>query len=166
MTPMIAAVTLATVLAGLPAYAAAQTAAASDPRDVNLNAYVELLRADVRSQKSSFLTEMMEFREAEDAAFWPIYREYDAELAKLGDERISMIKEYSDRLGALTGPQAEALAERAIDIDQRRSRLLARCYERVKAATSPIVALRFLQVEHQMLLIIDLQISAMLPVAK
>ena len=41
-----------------------------------------------------------------------------------------------------------------------------KCFDRVKTALSPRTALRFLQVEHQLLLLIDLQISAALPIAK
>ena len=40
----------------------------------------------------------MGFTEAEDAAFWPIYREFDAEMAKLGDERVGLIAEYARQL--------------------------------------------------------------------
>src|SRR3954465_13863759 len=57
---------------------------------LNLSAYAELLRSDVRAQKVAIITEVMGFTEAEDAAFWPIYREYDLEMAKLGDERTAM----------------------------------------------------------------------------
>ena len=41
------------------------------------------------------MTEVMGFTEAEDKAFWPIYRDYDAEMAKLGDERVALIAEYA-----------------------------------------------------------------------
>ena len=50
----------------------------AETKDTNLRAYVELLRADVRAQKVAFITELMEFTDAEDKAFWPIYRVYDA----------------------------------------------------------------------------------------
>jgi hypothetical protein len=39
-------------------------------------------------------------------------------------------------------------------------------YERVKSALSAKTAARFLQVEHQLLLIIDLQIASSLPIVK
>jgi hypothetical protein len=165
MTRFVAAVAIATAL-GLPSRATAQTAAPPDPREANLTVYAELLRSDVRAQKAAFLTELMELTDAEDTAFWPIYREYEAELAKLGDERIAMIQEYSAKHGALTNALAEALAKRAIDIDRRRGALLEKCHEKLRSALSPVTALRFLQVEHQLLLIVDLQIAAMLPVAK
>jgi hypothetical protein len=102
----------------------------------------------------------MGFTEAEDKAFWPIYREYDAEMAKLGDERVAMVAEYANNYATLTNEVAEKLAARAIDLSQRRDAALAKCYERVKAASSAKTALRFLQVENQLLLLIDLQIAA------
>jgi hypothetical protein len=162
----IPAVGVAVALSVAPANVAAQTAPAADPRDANLTAYVELLRSDVRAQKAAILTELMEFTDTEDAAFWPIYREYDLELSKLNDERIGMIKEYAANYGAVSDALADSLARRAIDIDRRRTGLLEKYYDRVKESLSPRVAVRFLQVEHQMLLLVDLQIAAALPVVQ
>ncbi len=137
-----------------------------DTTTLNLTAYAELLRSDVRAQKVAIFTEVMGFTEAEDAAFWPIYREYDLEMAKLGDERIAIIAEYARNYATLTDATAEKLAGKAIELEARRQALKAKYFDRVKTALSPRTALRFLQVEHQLLLIIDLQISAALPIAK
>ena len=78
---------------------------------LNLTAYAELLRSDVRTQKVAIITEVMGFTETEDAAFWPIYREYDAEMAKLGDERVALIAEYASNYSSLTDAIAEKLAD-------------------------------------------------------
>ena len=144
----------------------AQQESERENKTLNLSAYVELLRSDVRAQKVAIITEVMGFSETEDKAFWPIYREYDGEMAKLGDERVAMIAEYARNYANLTDAVAETLARKAIDLDARRQAAKAKCYEKVKAALSPKTALRFLQVEHQLQLLIDLQISASLPVAK
>ena len=132
---------------------------------LNLTAYTELLRSDIRTQKIAILTEMMEFTDAEDAAFWPIYREYDAELSKLGDERIALIADYAKHYDTLTDDAADSLAKRALDLEARRQAVKAKYYDRMRTALKPRTALRFLQVEHQLQLLIDLQISAALPVA-
>ena len=123
-----------------------------------------MLRSDVRSEKVAILTEVMGFTEAEDAAFWPIYREYDAEMARLGDERVALISEYADHFSDVTDALAEKLAAKALDLEARRAAARKACYERVKAATSPRTAMRFLQVEHQLQMLIDLQIAASLPI--
>ena len=149
---------------------AAQTppkqASEKETTTLNLTAYAELLRSDVRAQKVAIITEVMHFSEAEDAAFWPIYREYDLEMAKLGDERVALITEYATNYSTLTDAIAEKLASKALDLEARRQALKSKYFDRFKAALSPRTALRFLQVEHQLLLLIDLQISASLPIVK
>src|SRR6185436_15806592 len=154
------------VFAGL---ASAQTkpmsATLDDSRDLNLRAYVELLRSDLRAQKVAVITEVMEFTEAEDAKFWPVYREYEAELAKIHDDRMALIKEYSVSYDALTDATADRLALRALDLEARRQTLTKTYYDRFKSVVSPKTAARFIQVEHQILLLLDLQIAASLPIA-
>jgi hypothetical protein len=154
------------VMSGAPGYGQAQQSVERETTTRNFQAYGELLRSDVRAQKVAIITQVMEFTEAEDAAFWPIYREYDAEMNKLGEERVGLIAEYASNYSNLTDAMAEKMAAAALDLEARRQAIRARCHDRVKKALSPRTALRFLQVEHQLQLLIDLQISASLPIAK
>ena len=140
-------------------------ASPAETRTLNLSTYAELLRADIRAEKVAILTEVMGFTAEEDAKFWPIYRDYDAEMTALGDERVALIADYAANYAALTDESATRIAGKAIDLEMRRHAAKARCYEKVKAALSARTALRFIQVEHQLQLLIDLQISAALPVA-
>lgn len=132
---------------------------------LNLSAYAELLRSDIRAQKVAIITEVMGFTEGEDTAFWPIYREYDLEMAKLGDERVALIADYAKNYGALTNDVADRLATKALELEARRQELKGQVYQKVKKALSPLTAARFLQVENQLLLLVDLQIAASLPIA-
>jgi hypothetical protein len=143
---------------------ATRVATPDDTREANLRAYVELLRSDLRSQRIAIITELMQFTEAEDTKFWPVYREYETELAKVNDERIALIKEYAANYEKLTDEVADRLARGALDVEGRRNGLKARYYDRFKSALSPKAAARFLQIENQMLLILDLQIAASLPI--
>ena len=60
----------------------------------------------------------------------------------------------------------DKLATSALDLESRRNAVKAKYYERVKKALSPKTAMRFLQVEQQLLLLIDLQIASSLPIAQ
>jgi hypothetical protein len=153
-------------VSGLGPYAQSPQITERETKSLNLSAYAELLRSDLRSQKVAIFTEVMGFTEPEDAAFWPIYREYDLEMAKLGDERVALIAEYASNYSNLTDAIAEKLAGKALDLEARRQALKAKFFDRLKTALSPRTALRALQVEHQLLLLIDLQISAALPIVK
>jgi len=156
------------LLLGLTAPAAiAQTPIADDAaRQANLRAYVELLRADIRAEKVGIITELMAFTEAEDKAFWPIYREYDTELMALNDEKLKGIQEFAANYATLTDAMADSLATRALDLEARRTALKQKYHTRIKSALSPRVAARFLQIENQILLLIDLQIVAALPIVQ
>ncbi len=152
-----------------PRLASAQGAkpvASDEARAMNLNAYVELLRSDVRSQKIAVITEVMQFTEDEDTKFWPVYREYETELAKLNDERLALIKDYSANYEKITDDVADRLARGALDVEGRRHALKVKYYERFKSVVAPKTAARFLQVENQILLILDLQIAASLPIVQ
>ena len=137
-----------------------------DTRDANLRAYAELLRSDLRAQKSAIVSELMEFTESEDAKFWPVYREYEAELVKINDDRLALIKEYAASYARMTDAVADRLAQGALDVEARRQDLKRRYYERFKSVLPPKTAARFLQVENQILLLLDLQIAASLPIVQ
>ena len=158
------AMLLSPVLAG--AQTQAQSSSTRNTETLNLSAYAELLRSDVRAQKVAILTQLMEFTDAEDTAFWPIYREYDLEMSKLGDERVALIAEYATNYESLSDAVAQSLARKALDLESRRQALKANYYERLNKALSPRTALRLLQVEQQLLLLIDLLISSAVPNAK
>ena len=108
----------------------------------------------------------MEFTEGDDAKFWPIYREYEAELVKINDRRLALIKEYAANFAKMTDDVADRLARGALDVEGRRNDLKLRYYERFKSALGAKSAARFLQVENQMLLLLDLQIAASLPLVQ
>jgi hypothetical protein len=137
-----------------------------ETRERNLSAYTELLRADLRAQKVAVITEVMQFTEDEDAVFWPIYREYDLELTRINDERLRLIEAYAKTYTALSDTVADDLVSRALDLELRRTALKQKYYARLKEALSPKTAARFVQVENQLLLLVDLQIAASLPLAQ
>jgi hypothetical protein len=142
------------------------TASDSDVRQANLRAYVELLRSDVRAQKVAIITELMAFSEAEDKAFWPIYREYDTELTALNDERVQGIQEFTANYATLTDAMADTLASKSLDLETRRTAVKQKYYTRIKSELSPRIAARFLQIENQIQMIIDLQIASALPIVQ
>src|SRR5579863_4523746 len=130
----------------------------------NIRAYIDLLRGDVRQQKAEMVGVVMQLSAADAAKFWPIYEQYDVELAKLNDLRVANIEEYANTYNQMTDEKADELIQKALSYRKQRSELLAKYYGLVKQALGGITAARFVQVEDQLLLIIDLQIDSSLPV--
>ena len=138
--------------------------AMTDAQKKNIQAYVDLMRADVRDQKAEIMGSMMELNIDDAAKFWPIYSEYDAELTKVNNLRVQNITDYAENYSQMTDEKADQLVQSALDYQKQRGELLAKYYGRMKDALGAITAARFLMVEHQLLLIIDLQIASSLPI--
>ena len=130
----------------------------------NIQAYIDLMRANVRDQKAEIMGSVMELNAQDAAKFWPIYSEYDAELSKVNDLRIANIKEYAANYSQMTDTKADELIQNAMNFRKQRSELLAKYYGQVKEALGAVTAARFAQIEDQLLLIIDLQIASSLPI--
>jgi hypothetical protein len=142
----------------------ATTSPAAANQKTNIQAYIQLLRSDVRQQKAEIMGSVMLLSAADAAKFWPIYTEYDAELSKLNDQRLANIHEYALSYSQMTDAKADELIQNAMSYQKQRGELLAKYYDRVKQELGAITAARFVQIEHQLLAIIDLRIAAELPI--
>lgn len=160
-----------TILAG-GAVAGAQQASQSQAPPVatensqqkNIQEYIDLLRIDVRHRKAEIMGAVMDLDPDQAAKFWPIYNEYDKELAKLSDLRLANIRAYAQNYDHMTDAKANELVQNAFAYRKQRAELLAKYYDRVKASLGAVEAARFVQIEEQLLNIIDLQIASRLPV--
>jgi hypothetical protein len=139
-------------------------AQASTNEELNIRAYIELLRTDIRNGKTQLMGEVMQLDADESAKFWPIYKQFESEFTALGDKVIGLVKEYALNYDKMTDPVADRLGKQVLSIEQQRNELKAKYYEKIKSATGAILAVRFLQVENQLERLIDLQIAAELPV--
>jgi hypothetical protein len=135
-------------------------------QESNIESYIDLIRADVKAEKVQILGAMMQFSPDEASTFWPIYKTYDADLTKLGDQKLALIKEYADNYDSMTDEKADELVEKNFALVSARNALLKNCYEQVKSKMGAKTAARFVQVEHQLVMIIDLQIASELPAVK
>ena len=136
----------------------------ADAQKKNTQAYIDLLRKDVRQQKAEIMGAVMVLSADDATKFWPIYSEYDVELTKLNNQRVENIEEYARTYNQMTDEKADELIQKSLAYQKQRAELLAKTYDRVKQAVGAVTAARFAQIEHQLLLIIDLQIASSLPV--
>jgi hypothetical protein len=125
--------------------------------------YVDLLRSDIKLQKKFLVSQTMNFSEEDGSVFWPIYKEYESELDKLGDKRLANIKDFAENYQEMTDPKADEIINQAFNYQEERLELKRNVYNQIKEKLNPSTAAKFIQLEHQIQLIIDLKINAELP---
>jgi hypothetical protein len=135
--------------------------------DFGFRNFEEVTRANLRADHAKLISKVMMLSEKEAQAFWPIFRDYEKDLMKLNDERIRILKDYAEHYGEImTEEKADALAERSLDWQAGRVKLMRNYYKKFSKALSPKTAAKFIQVENQIWILLDLQIASEVPLVK
>jgi Spy/CpxP family protein refolding chaperone len=155
----------ALLLASLPMFAqAAQSvpgASAQPKADVDHD--IQLLREDVASQRKQITAANMTLTDAEATKFWPIYHQYSAEIMKIGDARVALIKEYAQGFTTMTDAQAQDYMKRAAAIDQQFTSVRLKYVPIFETAISAKKTALWYQIDRRLDLLISLQLAASIP---
>ena len=120
-------------------------------------------RAELRTEKSALMTEAMMLSDAQSEKFWPIYREYENELDKISDTRLSSLKKFAENYDSMTDKTADGLISNMFALDEDRVKLRKKYYKKMKKALDSVTAARFAQVDRQISTLVDLEIMQMVP---
>lgn|SRR5262249_42336152 len=131
--------------------------AASGVRAQDTNTLMELVKSDVRTEKKEIIANNMTFTDVQSAAFWPIYKKYEFDISKIYDERVAILKDYSNQAQNLTDQQSQALAKRSFKAESQATSIKQKYYKEFSKAVGPKLAGRFFQIENTLLRVIDLQ---------
>lgn len=132
----------------------------------DVDSFVEMLRSDLKTQKVEIITEVMDFTEEESSAFWPVFREYDLELNKINDKRLALIKDYAANFEKMTDMKAKELMDASLKHREDELKLRKKYFKQFDKILPTIKAARFIQLENQIDLLIDLQIASELPLVE
>jgi uncharacterized FlgJ-related protein len=147
------------------ALVAAHAADHHEAEEQDVEELIELMRQDVRAQKADVIAKTMELDTDEAAAFWPVYKKYEAERKVLADDRIAIIKDYADNYETLTHEKAKELITRALDNDGDVHALEKKYLEEFLKVLPATTVARFYQVESRINNLIDLELSSQIPLA-
>jgi hypothetical protein len=128
--------------------------------------YMDMMRKDLRKQKQTIVDQAMELDAAKKAEFWAIYADYQTALDAIWDQRIANINKYADNIDKMTDPIADQIATKMMELEGQRSALRNKYFKVYKEKMGVRTAARFLQVEYSLACLIDLQLSAEIPLFK
>ena len=125
--------------------------------------YFELLRQDLSTKTVALITEVMQFTDEEAEVFWPLYREFNFERQKNGDQLLKLIKDYAANFENLSDEKATELMNRNLDLKGEENNLNIIYFKKFSEVIAPARAAKFMQVMNQIDLIVDVQIASQIP---
>ena len=124
---------------------------------------LDLMQAAFGMEKKAMVAEFVKVDAAQKDAFWKLYDEYETARKELGKKRVDLLNQYAEKYDKLTNVDAEAWGKEVIALSKKNDDLIVSYYNKIKKATSPIVALQFYHVEGYILSGIRLSILESLP---
>ncbi len=128
-----------------------------------VESYIELLRTDIQAQRQAVVTEALPMEEDAAKAFWPVYREYQLEKSKLGDSKLTLIEDYANAYDSMTDEVAKGLMDRVFKGEEADLKLQKDWYKKFEKVLGSAMAARFMQIDRQIDMLIDVQIATNLP---
>ena len=148
-----------------PWVSSAQTQQAAQA-PANLDEYVALVRTDIQARKSQIVGTALELDATQAAAFWPVYKRYEAELMAIAGERYDAIKDYAAHYDTLTDAKATELTDRAIALESKRLDLIKHYVSELRGVLPAAKVGRWYQVETALNKAVDLKLASEIPLAK
>ncbi|MGB7730826.1 MAG: hypothetical protein WBL50_22555 [Candidatus Acidiferrum sp.] len=140
-----------------------ETAASTKSGQAASDQDIELLRKDIRSQKKQLIAANLSLTATEATKFWPIYDQYEAEYAKIGDAKLALIKEYAQNLDTATDEQALDYLKRAEEISESVIQLRQRYVPVMNQVLPGIKTAAFFQLERRIEMLLDVEVASLLP---
>lgn len=168
--PVLAALVLMLCLMSAQSPASAQDAASqpasNQSSQASVDQNIELLRKDISSQKKQLIAANVPFTDTEAQTFWPVYDQYTAELAKIHDQRVALLKEYAQSYQTMTDAQADNWVSRALKMDADAAALRLKYQPKVRKLLTAKKAALYAQVERQSQMMIDTQLAMQVPLVQ
>ena len=124
---------------------------------------IALTRADIQTERQALVAENLPLTEDQPKAFWPMYRTYRGEMAKLGDRLLALIEDYAENYDTMTDPQATGMLKEFFEIQKKEVAIKsawAPKFEKIIPAKS---VARFFQIENKLDLIVRSEVAAEIP---
>jgi len=137
---------------------ASKTSTTDDASQPNSNDFIELLRKDVRSQKKQIIAENMGLSDSEAEKFWPVYDRYTAELSRIYDTKIALLKDYAENYETMTGEQAENYIRKRAEVEQSMMQLRLKYVPAFRKVLSGRETALFYQLDWRLDLAIDVEL--------
>src|SRR4029453_7858326 len=148
--------------------APAQTPATSTPQDTeaDLTSALELTRSSIQLRRQAIVTSVMDLSPKEAEAFWPLYREYRVEMAKVGDRVSKLLVDYSGQYDTLTDEQARKIMKEWLSIEQAKMSVKGKYVSKFQKILPARKVMRFFQADNKLDAVINAQLASVVPLAR
>ena len=126
---------------------------------------MQILRDKIKADKKLLVAANMELTESEAKGFWPIYNQYQKDLAAINKRIAKLIQSYAADYQAqtLTDEKANKLTDELVAIEKAEARLKESYVPKLSKVLPPKKVARYLQIENKIRAVVKYEIADAVP---
>jgi hypothetical protein len=121
---------------------------------------------ELEANRTELVSSSMRMDAATSEKFWPAYEAYRADIAPYKQDLLELIKRYAENYGQLTDDQAAVLIKDYMKLESNHLSIRKKHVKKMQRAVGDVLAMRFLQLENKMDALVDVGLSAQIPLAE
>jgi hypothetical protein len=129
---------------------------------------MQILRDKVKADKKLVVAANMDLTESEAKGFWPVYEQYQKDLATINQRIARLIESYAAdyRANTLTDEKAQKLTAELVAIGQAEGGLQASYVPKLSKVLPAKKVARYLQIENKIRAAVKYELAAEIPLVK
>ena len=129
---------------------------------------MQILRDKIKADKKLLVSENLNLTESEAKGFWPVYEEYQKDLAAINRRMANLIKSYAEDYNAntLTDEKAKKLTDELVAIGKSESELQAASVPKLRKVLPPKKVARYLQIENKIRAVVKYELAKAVPLVE
>ena len=135
-------------------------------QDQDLTSDLALTRASIQLRRQAIVTSVMDLSPKEAEAFWPLYREYRMEMAKVGDRVSKLLVDYTGQYDTLTDEQAKKIMNEWLSIEKAKMNVKGKYVSKFQKILPARKVMRFFQADNKLDAVINAQLASVVPLAR
>ena len=117
----------------------------------------------IETERKTVFVQNMNLNEADAKIFWPIYNEFESELAPVREKGMSNLKAYGEQYESMTNEQATAIMNVSLANEAKRNKIRKKYFKKISKSLDAKTASRFLQLDLMVSMVLKLSVYDELP---
>ena len=126
---------------------------------------MQILRDKIKADKKLLVAANMQLTESEAKGFWPVYEEYQKDLAVINQRIAKLIESYAAdyQANTLTDEKAKKLTDELVAIGEAESKLQRASVPKLSKVLPPKKVARYLQIENKIRAVVKFDLAKEVP---
>lgn len=132
----------------------------------DLHSEIAVQRAKDETDRQAIVAASLKLTDTESKAFWPLYKEYRAEMGKAGDRGWKLIIEFADKYQSMTDADATRMLDEVLSIEKQQLEIKTKWMKSMRKTIPATTIARFFQIDNKIDTLLRLDAAANIPLVE